>query len=77
VQDGIASIIGHELVTRFPRLKFVPVEFAATWLRPFVQRIRDAYANPPVLFVEEDPFQVFARNTYVHAFHEPDPRRSA
>ena len=29
VQDGVASIIGHGLATRFPKLKFMPVEFMA------------------------------------------------
>jgi predicted TIM-barrel fold metal-dependent hydrolase len=73
VQDGVASIIGHGLASRFPRLKFMPVEFQATWVRPFVQRLRDAYEDSPVLF-DEDPFEVFSRNIYVHTFHEPDPK---
>ena len=73
VQDGVASIIGHGLATRFPRLKFMPVEFQATWIRPFVQRLREAYEDAPMLF-DEDPFEVFTRNVFVHAFHEPDPK---
>jgi hypothetical protein len=51
----------------------MPVEFVATWVRPFVQRLREAYDDAPVLF-DEDPFEVFTRNIYVHAFHEPDPK---
>ena len=70
----MASIIGHGLATRFPKLKFMPVEFWAGWIRPFV---RDApagvYDRSPVLF-DEDPFEVFNRNVYVHIFHEPDPQ---
>jgi predicted TIM-barrel fold metal-dependent hydrolase len=73
VQDGVASIIGHGLATRFPKLKFMPVDFQATWIRPFIQRIRTAYDESPVLF-EEDPFEVFKRNIFIHAFHEPDPK---
>ncbi|HLG66724.1 MAG TPA: amidohydrolase family protein [Acidimicrobiales bacterium] len=73
VQDAVASIIGHGLATRFPRLKFMPVEYPATWVRPFVRRLREAYDESPVLF-DEEPFEVFARNIYVHAFHEPDPQ---
>jgi predicted TIM-barrel fold metal-dependent hydrolase len=73
VQDGVASIIGHGLATRFPRLKFMPVEFMATWVRPFVQRLRESYDDAPILF-DEDPFEVFTRNIFVHAFHEPDPQ---
>ncbi len=33
----MASVIGHGLATRFPKLKFMPVEFQAEWIRPFVQ----------------------------------------
>ena len=73
VHDGMASIIGHGLATRFPKLKFMPVEFQAEWIRPFVNRIQAAYEKSPVLF-DEDPFEVFKRNIYVHIFHEPDPQ---
>jgi predicted TIM-barrel fold metal-dependent hydrolase len=73
VHDGVASIIGHGLATRFPKLKFMPVEFAATWVRPFVQQIQQSYEEAPMLF-DEDPFEVFKRNIYVHVFHEPDPK---
>ena len=73
VHDAMASIIGHGLATRFPKLKFMPVEYWAEWIRPFLTRIQDAYQKSPVLF-DEDPFEVFKRNIYVHIFHEPDPQ---
>jgi predicted TIM-barrel fold metal-dependent hydrolase len=73
VHDGMASVIGHGLATRFPKLKFMPVEYWADWIRPFVNRIRAAYEKSPVLF-DEDPFEVFKRNIYVHIFHESDPQ---
>ncbi len=73
VHDAMASIIGHGLATRFPDLKFMPVEYQSDWIRPFVQRIQAAYEKSPVLF-DEDPFEVFKRNIYVHIFHEPDPQ---
>ena len=73
VQDGMASIIGHGLATRFPKLKFMPVEYWSEWIRPFIQRIQAAYESSPVLF-DEDPLEVFKRNIYVHIFHEPDPQ---
>ncbi len=73
VQDAAASIIGHGLATRFPKLKFMPVEYWAGWIRPFVARIREAYDRSPVLF-DEDPFEVLKRNFYIHIFHEPDPK---
>jgi hypothetical protein len=51
----------------------MPVEFQAEWIRPFVHRIQAAYERSPVLF-DEDPFEVFKRNIYVHIFHEPAPQ---
>ena len=71
--DAVASIIGHGLTTRFPKLKFFPVEYPSSWIRPFVTKLRRTYDASPLLF-DEDPFEVFARNIWVHAFHEPDPK---
>jgi predicted TIM-barrel fold metal-dependent hydrolase len=73
IDDAMASIIGHGLATRFPKLKFMPVEFMSGWIRPFVNRMQAAYERSPVLF-DEDPFEVFKRNIYIHIFHEPDPQ---
>jgi predicted TIM-barrel fold metal-dependent hydrolase len=69
----MASVIGHGLATRFPKLRFMPVEFQSEWIRPFVNRIQAAYEKSPVLF-DEDPFEVFKRNVYIHIFHEPNPQ---
>ena len=69
----MASVIGHGLAVRFPKLKFMPVEFASTWIRPFVARLQKTYEASPVLF-DEEPFEVFKRSVWVHAFHEPDPQ---
>jgi predicted TIM-barrel fold metal-dependent hydrolase len=71
--DAMASIIGHGLATRFPELKFMPVEFGSTWIRPFYQKLQRAWDDTPVLF-DENPVEVFNRNVWVHAFHEPDPK---
>ena len=69
----MASIIGHGLATRFPRLRFMPVEFASAWIRPFYAKLRRTYEQGAVLF-DENPVDVFNRNVWVHAFHEPDPK---
>jgi predicted TIM-barrel fold metal-dependent hydrolase len=71
--DAMASIIGHGLATRFPRLKFMPVEYSSRWIRPFYEKLQRTYEASPVLF-DEDPVEVFNRNVWVHAFHEPDPK---
>jgi hypothetical protein len=71
--DAMASIIGHGLATRFPTLKFMPVEFSAIWIRPFYAKLQRVWDETPVLF-DENPVDVFNRNVWVHAFHEPDPK---
>ena len=69
----MASIIGHGLATRFPKLRFMPVEFASSWVRPFYQKLQRVCERQRVLF-DEDPVEVFNRNVWVHIFHEPDPQ---
>jgi predicted TIM-barrel fold metal-dependent hydrolase len=71
--DAMASIIGHGLATRFPKLKFMPVEFSSAWIRPFYKKLQRIYDASPVLF-DENPVDVFNRNVWVHAFHEPEPK---
>ena len=71
--DAMASVIGHGLATRFPQLRFLPVEYASSWIRPFYRKLQRTYEASPVLF-DEDPVEVFNRNIWVHAFHEPDPK---
>ena len=70
--DAMASVIGHGLASRFPRLRFTPTEFGTDWVRPFVRKLRRASENASVLF-DEDPLAVFERNVWVHAFQEQDP----
>ena len=70
--DGVASIVGHGVATRFPRLRFAPTEFGTGWVRPMLRRMAKAYEETPELF-EEDPVMVFKRNIFVHAFQEADP----
>jgi predicted TIM-barrel fold metal-dependent hydrolase len=71
--DALASIIGHGLATRFPRLRFLPVEFRSVWVRPFHAKLQRLWDEAPMLF-EENPVEVFNRNVWVHAFHEADPK---
>jgi predicted TIM-barrel fold metal-dependent hydrolase len=71
--DAMASMIGHGLMTRFPKLRFLPVEFSSRWIRPFYTKLQAAYERSPVLF-DEDPVAAFNRQVWVHAFHEPDPK---
>jgi len=70
--DTVSSLIGHGLCSRFPSLRFCPVENGSSWVRPLVEALGQTYAKTPRLF-EEDPVEVLKRNIYVHPFHEENP----
>jgi predicted TIM-barrel fold metal-dependent hydrolase len=71
--NALASIIGHGLATRFPKLKLAPIEFRVKpVITEFVERVQRAYEESPVLF-DEDPYEVLKRNVYLHCFQDKDP----
>jgi predicted TIM-barrel fold metal-dependent hydrolase len=72
ISDTVTSIIGHGLATRYPAIRFMPVENGSAWVRPLVTRFRETYERMPKLF-DEDPIEVLKRNIIVHPFHEEDP----
>jgi predicted TIM-barrel fold metal-dependent hydrolase len=73
IVDAMASVVGHGLATRFPKLKICPVENGSSWVRPLLEDMEGAYRFNPHLF-EENPVDVFKRNIFVHPFHEDDPQ---
>jgi predicted TIM-barrel fold metal-dependent hydrolase len=70
--DCVASIIGHGLASRYPELRFLPVENGSGWVRPLVEALEHSFAHNPRLY-EEDPIETLKRNVWVHPFHEEDP----
>jgi predicted TIM-barrel fold metal-dependent hydrolase len=72
IVDTVSSLIGHGLCSRFPTLRFAPVENGSGWVRGLLQDLEHAYSVAPKAF-DEDPVAVFKRNIYVHPFHEEDP----
>jgi predicted TIM-barrel fold metal-dependent hydrolase len=72
IYDAMASVVAHGLATRFPTLRFAPVENGSAWVRPLLHDMAESYERQPHLFVE-DPVVAFKRNIYVHPFHEEDP----
>src|SRR3954471_4826468 len=54
--DALASIIGHGLATRFPKLKFMPVEFGSGWIRPFYAKLQRVWDETPAIY-EENPVE--------------------
>jgi predicted TIM-barrel fold metal-dependent hydrolase len=71
IKDVVSSIIGHGLATRFPKLRFMPVENGSAWARPLVYSLQKVYDRRPDIF-DEDPMVAFKRSIYVHPFHEED-----
>lgn len=72
IVDTVSSLIGHGLCSRFPNLRFAPVENGSVWVRYLLSEMAHAYEAHPHSF-DEDPVAVFRRNIYVHPFHEEDP----
>jgi Amidohydrolase len=70
--DLIASMIGHGMLSRFPRLKVVVVEHYNEWTRPMLNHFAETYERAPTLF-EEDPPQVLRRNVWIHIFRDSNP----
>jgi predicted TIM-barrel fold metal-dependent hydrolase len=69
IKDTVSSIIGHGLATRFPRLRFMPVENGSAWVLPLIENLKKVYAVSPGSF-DEDPLVTLKRSVYVHPFHE-------
>ena len=65
-------MVGHGMLTRFPRLKVVIVEHFTQWVRPMLRQFAEAYERAPLLF-DEDPLEVLRRNVWIHIFHDENP----
>jgi predicted TIM-barrel fold metal-dependent hydrolase len=74
IADVVTSVIGHGLATRFPKLRFLPVENGSSWVPGLLRRFEKLYSRSPTLF-EEDPVVAFKRCVWVHPFPEEDPLR--
>jgi predicted TIM-barrel fold metal-dependent hydrolase len=72
IVDTVTSLVGHGLCSRFPTLRFAPVENGSNWVRPLLEAFAHGYSFSPKDF-DEDPVEVFKRNIYVHPFHEENP----
>jgi predicted TIM-barrel fold metal-dependent hydrolase len=72
IVDTVTSLVAHGLCSRFPTLKFAPIENGSNWVRPVLEALEHAYSFTPHLF-DEDPVQAFKRTIYVHPFHEENP----
>ena len=70
--DAMCSAITHGMLTRFPKLRILPVENGSSWVLPLIDALGHSYAKQPKLY-EEDPVEVMRRNIWIHPFFEEDP----
>ena len=71
IKDTVASIVGHGLATRFPDIRFMPVENGSAWVKPLITSMEKVYARSPEIF-DEDPVVALKRNVFIHPFFEED-----
>jgi predicted TIM-barrel fold metal-dependent hydrolase len=71
IRDTVYSIIGHGLATRFPGLRFMPVENGSQWVPTAIKQFTKLYARNPNGW-SEDPMVAFKRAIVIHPFFEED-----
>jgi predicted TIM-barrel fold metal-dependent hydrolase len=71
IQDTMAALTCHGLLTRFPDLRIASIENGGDWVIPFLHDLAHTYRQMPQAF-PEDPVEAFKRNVYVSPFHEDD-----
>ncbi len=71
IRDTVYSIIGHGLATRFPDLRFMPVENGSQWVPTALKQFKKLYERSPSAF-DEDPMVAFHRSIVIHPFFEED-----
>ncbi len=71
IRDTVYSIIGHGLATRFPDVRFMPVENGSQWVPTAIKQFQKLYDRSPRGF-DEDPMVTFRRSIIIHPFFEED-----
>jgi predicted TIM-barrel fold metal-dependent hydrolase len=71
IEDTMAALTCHGVLTRFPELRIASIENGAEWVVPFLDHLADTYRKMPHSF-DEDPVEAFKRNIWVAPFHEDD-----
>ena len=64
IEDTVAALTCHGLLTRFPDLRIASIENGADWVIPFLEHLADVHRKMPQMF-DEDPVEAFKRNVYV------------
>jgi predicted TIM-barrel fold metal-dependent hydrolase len=71
IRDAVYSIIGHGLATRFPKIRFMPVENGSQWVPVAIKQMSKLYDRSPSGW-DEDPVVTLRRSIIVHPFFEED-----
>ena len=71
IEDTMAALVCHGVLTRFPTLRIASIENGAEWVAPFLEHLEVVYRRMPQAF-DEDPIEAFKRNIYINPFHEDD-----
>jgi predicted TIM-barrel fold metal-dependent hydrolase len=71
IEDTMAALTCHGLLSRFPDLRIAAVENGGDWVVPFLEHLEDVHRKMPQAF-DEDPVAAFMRGIYVNPFHEDD-----
>ena len=74
IEDTMAALTCHGVLTRFPELRIASIENGADWVVPFLEHLEDVHRKMPQAF-DEDPVEAFRRNVWVAPFHEDDIER--
>jgi predicted TIM-barrel fold metal-dependent hydrolase len=69
IEDSMAAVVCHGMLTRFPKLKIAVIENGGSWVPHFLDQLKDTYKKMPQAFAE-DPIAAFKRNVYVSPFFE-------
>jgi predicted TIM-barrel fold metal-dependent hydrolase len=71
IRDTVYSIIGHGLATRFPEIRFMPVENGSQFVPTALKQFKKLYEHNPSGW-DESPLEAFQRSIIVHPFFEED-----
>ena len=71
IEDTMAALVCHGLLSRFPTLKIAAVENGANWVEHLLHSFEDVYSKMPGEF-SEHPVTAFKRNIYINPFWEDD-----
>lgn len=69
IEDALAALVCHGVLSRFPKLKVLSVENGADWVPHLLGQLEMTWRRMPQDFAEH-PIAAFRRNVYVNPFWE-------